>query len=345
MPINPLKHAVAPALALFFVLSCGQQSQAQSVEPAKDPAQQTRPTVVVPTHDETVKVAVRSTLYCAGYIKYQRFGKLPEIVGAEEEQEQRNFTDGEVVYVNQGSQQGIKVGDRFQIIRPRGEVKHVHRQKKGFLGVFVQEVGMLEVFKVNENTSAAQITFSCETILLGDLLTKAPYRESPIVRSDLALDRFADPTNKQNGRVMMARDGRELLTRNDIVYIDLGSEDKVAPGDYLTIYRPLGTGTVTRVDNEENARGRSIGFSSDRFRGGGFSTQGQRAKDSTALVDNEGFYRFRPITTKEIKRDRPKMPRKIVGEMVIIDVQTRTATAVITRVTSEVHTGDWVEIQ
>jgi hypothetical protein len=270
---------------------------------------------------------------------------LPEIVGAEEEQEQRNFTDGEVVYVNQGSQQGIKVGDRFQIIRPRGEVKHVHRQKKGFLGVFVQEVGMLEVFKVNENTSAAQITFSCETILLGDLLTKAPYRESPIVRSDLALDRFADPTNKQNGRVMMARDGRELLTRNDIVYIDLGSEDKVAPGDYLTIYRPLGTGTVTRVDNEENARGRSIGFSSDRFRGGGFSTQGQRAKDSTALVDNEGFYRFRPITTKEIKRDRPKMPRKIVGEMVIIDVQTRTATAVITRVTSEVHTGDWVEIQ
>jgi hypothetical protein len=144
---------------------------------------------------------------------------------------------------------------------------------------------------------------------------------------------------------MMARDGRELLTRNDIVYIDLGSEDKVAPGDYLTIYRPLGTGTVTRVDNEENARGRSIGFSSDRFRGGGFSTQGQRAKDSTALVDNEGFYRFRPITTKEIKRDRPKMPRKIVGEMVIIDVQTRTATAVITRVTSEVHTGDWVEIQ
>jgi hypothetical protein len=39
------------------------------------------------------------------------------------------------------------------------------------------------------------------------------------------------------------------------------------------------------------------------------------------------------------------MPRKIVGEMVIIDVQTRTATAVITRALAEVHTGDWVEIQ
>jgi hypothetical protein len=39
------------------------------------------------------------------------------------------------------------------------------------------------------------------------------------------------------------------------------------------------------------------------------------------------------------------MPRKIVGEMVIIDVQTRTATAIITRTVGEVHTGDWVEIQ
>ena len=37
--------------------------------------------------------------------------------------------------------------------------------------------------------------------------------------------------------------------------------------------------------------------------------------------------------------------RKIVGELVVIDVQTRTATAIITRVAGEVHTGDLVEIQ
>jgi hypothetical protein len=39
------------------------------------------------------------------------------------------------------------------------------------------------------------------------------------------------------------------------------------------------------------------------------------------------------------------MPRKIVGEMVVINVDARTATAIITRVVGEVHTGDWVEIQ
>ncbi len=144
---------------------------------------------------------------------------------------------------------------------------------------------------------------------------------------------------------MMARDNRELLTKNDIVYIDLGGEDNVKRGDYLTIYRPLGTGNITRLDNEELARNRATGFQSERFRGGGISSQGSRAKDETSVVDADGRYRYRPITSKEVKDDRPRMPRKIVGEMVILDVQTRTATAIITRVASEVHTGDWVEIQ
>ena len=93
------------------------------------------------------------------------------------------------------------------------------------------------------------------------------------------------------------------------------------------------------------ARNRATGFQSDRFRGGGFSSMGSRAKDSTAFVNSEGRYRHRPITSKEVKDHRPPMPRKIVGELVVIDVQTRTATAIITRVLGEVHTGDWVEIQ
>lgn len=270
---------------------------------------------------------------------------MPEIVGAEQEQEQRTYADGDIVYLNAGSQQGIKEGQKFQIIRPRGDVKGVHKQKRGFLGTYIQEIGQLQVFKVRENTSAAQITFTCDAALLGDLLAPVPDRESPLQRAEENLDRFADPTGKQTGRLMMAKDNREMVTRNDIVYIDLGSEDQIKRGDYLTIYRPLGTGNVTRVDNEEMARNRATGFQSDRYRGGGLSNQGSRAKDETAFVNANGRYRYRPITSREVKRHRPPMPRKIVGEMVIIDVQTRTATAIITRVANEVHTGDWVEIQ
>lgn len=303
------------------------------------------PTVVLPDQHQPQNVIGKSSLYCAGFIRFERLPEMPQVVGAEEEQEQRKFSDGDVVYLNAGSAQGIKEGQTFQIIRPRGEVKGVHKQKVGFIGTYIQDVGQLQVFKVREHTSAAQITMSCDQVMLGDLLTAIPDREAPVRRAEANLDRFTDPSGKQTGRLMMARDTREMVTRNDVVYIDLGSEDQIKRGDYLTIYRPLGTGNITRFDNEESAHSHMKGFQSDRFRGGGFSNQASRAKDENAFKDANGRYRYRPITSKEVKKHRPLMPRKIIGEMVVIDVQQRTATAVITRVTGEVHTGDWVEIQ
>lgn len=305
-----------------------------------------KPEVIAPTAQQPTPVAGQSQLFCAGYVRLQRLPNMPEIVGAENEQEQRMFTDGNIVYINAGSRQGIAEGQNFQLIRPRGALKGVHREKKGFLGTYIQEVGQLQVFKVGENTSAAQITSSCgDMVMLGDLLTQIPERGSPLQRPEATVERFVDPTRKQVGRLMMAKNNREMVTRNDVVYIDLGVEDHVKSGDYLTIYRPLGTGNVTRIDNEEMGRNRSGGFESDRYRGGGFSNQSMRAKDSTAFDDADGTYRHKPITTREVKRHRPLMPRKIVGEMVIIDVQARTATAIVTRTVGEVHTGDWVEIQ
>lgn len=304
-----------------------------------------RAQVVVPTTHQEQRIADKTRLYCAGYIRNQTMPHMPEIVGGLEEQEQRRFADGDIVYINAGSQQGIQEGQNFQIIRPRGDVKGVFRKKPGFLGTYVQEVGQLQVFKVRQNTSAAQITFTCDTALLGDLLAPVPERESPLQRTDANLDVFADPSGKATGRLIMGKDNREMITRNDIVYIDLGSEDQVKNGDYLTIYRPLGEGNITRIDNEEMARNRAGGFQSDRFRGGGIGNQANRAKDGSAVVKAENRYNDRPVTTREVKRHRPDMPRKIVGEIVVIDVQLRTATAIITRVAGEVHTGDWVEIQ
>ena len=300
-----------------------------------------RAQIVVPSTNQQERIADRTRLYCAGYIRHQTLSHMPEIVGALEEQEQRRYGDGDIVYLNAGSQQGMKEGQTFQIIRPRGEVKGVHREKHGFLGTYIQEVGQLQVFKVRENTSAAQITFTCDEALLGDLVAPVPERESPLRRADGNLDVFADPSGKHTGRLMMGKDNREMVTRNDIVYIDLGTEDQLKTGDYLTIYRPLGTGNITRYDEQEMAPNRETGFSSNRFRGGGIGSQANRAKDKKG----DGRYRDEPITSGEVKQHRPPMPRKIIGEIVVIDVQLRTATAIITRVAGEVHTGDWVEIQ
>ena len=54
---------------------------------------------------------------------------------------------------------------------------------------------------------------------------------------------------------------------------------------------------------------------------------------------------FIPQTTERAKEQRPDDIRKVVGEMVILNVKERTATAVVTRTAQEIHPGDWVEVQ
>jgi hypothetical protein len=321
------------AVAVCFASTASAQTEPQSQQP--------RPKIEPPTEAPERGIG-RGNLECAGYFRLPPLKGLPQIVGGEQEQEQRIYATGHFVYIDAGSQQGVKEGQEFHVIRPRGWVEKVFRQKKGNLGVFVQEVGQLRVIRVKERVSVAQITFSCDPILLGDLLTGLPDRVSPVAKSDLTIDRFSDPNGKPTGRVMMARDGREMVSVGDLIYIDIGAEDQAVLGDQVTIYRKVGTGNLFDIRNEELARRSDEGFASEQFRGGTFSMQAQRSKD---VRDEPGQYRHSPIKTSEIKDKRPPMPRKVVAEAMIINVQVRTATAIIVRAAQEVHTGDFVEIK
>lgn len=340
MRISHLLSRSLSALFLLCALTLAVRAQTASDQVA---APTPTPTIVMTPERAASAVAGRTNLYCAGYMQYAPAPVSPEIVGGEQEQEQRVYVEGDFVYINAGSEQGARVGQEYQIVRPRGKMTSKFTTKKGWLGVYMLELGQLRVVNVKERVSVAVITNSCETILLGDLLREPNNRVAPLERSEVVLDRFADPSGKQRGRIIMARDLREAPTRNDVVYIDLGAEDNVKAGDYLTIYRPAGTGNLVSVENEEIAVARHSGFGSERYDGGKFSSQSQRTKDYS---NTKGvFFKDEAVTTREIKRRRPPVPRKIVGEMVILHVQTRTATAIITRVAQEVHTGDFVEVQ
>jgi hypothetical protein len=293
--------------------------------------------VVSPT---PLPAALETELSCAGYIEYAPNYTGFEVVGAEQEQEQTTFSAGNLVFINAGSQQGVRVGQEFQVVRPRGQFTTKLTRKSGWLGVYTQEVGRLRVTVVKERMSVAQVANSCETILLGDLLRSVPYRVSPPAGDTADIDRFADPTGKQNGRIVLAREAREMISRHHIVYIDLGKEDNLKEGDRLTVYRPTGTGNISRFRDEEVTPTANYGFESERFRGGQFSIKAQRVQNP-----NQNGIHGPMMTTPKVKRRRPPMPRKIVGEIVVLNVQARTATAVITRVAQEIHTGDFVEVK
>jgi hypothetical protein len=283
-----------------------------------------------------IPVVAGNNLYCAGYISPSKVNTEYEIVGAENEQEQFVYAQGQFIYISVGANKGVKVGDMFSVVRPRAKFKSEF-SNKGNLGIYVQEVGAVEVVKVKREVSVARVTTSCDNFLMGDLLQPIPQRVSPTFMQRPPLDLFAEPSGKVSGRIVLARDGLEMLGREQIVYIDLGAEDNVKVGDYFTIFRPLGSGNLFISDEDEISAPTDKGFESSEYKGGKFSIMAPRKKGDDANGDIR--------KTEEAKSNRPKGLRKVVGELVILNVKERTATAVIVRTAQEIHTGDMVELQ
>jgi hypothetical protein len=287
----------------------------------------------------TQRAARPSEMECGGFIAQGAPAAQFEVIGSDTDQERRLFSQANFVYLNGGAQQGVRVGQEFSVVRPRGRFRSEFSRKSGPLGVYTQEVGRIRVVRVRDQSSVAEIISSCESVLLGDLLRPASAVTAELRRRpELPLDRFAEPSGRQTGRIVLARDGREVLTRDDVVFVDLGAEDNLRVGDYLTVYRPQEHGTFVSYGREMTANARR-NYESREFRGGDFSNQAQR------LRDTDGSRYGETVKTPDILRRRPPVPRKVVGELLVIRVEGRTATAVVTRVAQEIFNGDHVEVQ
>lgn len=281
-------------------------------------------------------VAGRNNLYCAGYIQTNSISTDNKIIGGADEADRFNYAQNDHLFINMGSDKGVNVGDVFAVIRPRGALKSKWSTKD--LGFYVQELGAVEVVNVKREVSVVKVKTSCDNILLGDLVELVPLRKSPFAdEAKTPLDRFSDPSGKAMGRVVLGRDNHEMLTRDQIAYVDLGADDNVKIGDKITIFRPIDKGNLFLNSDKESVTSRDYGFEGETYRGGKFSNQSARKTGDKAQGGE--------VRTADVRKDRPNNLRKVVGEAVVLNVKERTATVVITRTRQEVHTGDWVEIQ
>ncbi|MFM9903401.1 MAG: hypothetical protein ACKVQJ_02390 [Pyrinomonadaceae bacterium] len=285
---------------------------------------------------KSMPVAAGNNLYCAGYIQSSAISTGNRIVGGNGEAEQYNFAQNDFLYINMGRDKGVNVGDIYAVVRPRGHVRSKW-SKKGDVGFYVQEVGAVEVIRVKENVAVARIKSSCDNFLLGDLVQLVEKRTSPLFEQRPPLDLFAEPSGKPSGRILMSRDGAEMLARDFVIYVDLGADDNVKIGDHLTIFRPLGNGNLFQYPRREEVGSSDYGFQSHTYKGGKFSNQAGRKSGDNANGS--------VVTTEMAKAGRPIGLRKVVGEAIVLNVKEKTATVLITRNSQEIHTGDWVEIQ
>jgi hypothetical protein len=274
--------------------------------------------------DQHEPLAKRSDIYCTGYISETAPRTDLQVIGAEKENLKETFTQGDVVFLNRGRGAGIKPGAVYYIVRPVGELNHPFKKSK--LGYYVRELGLLRVLEVADQVSTAEITVSCDTVEFGDLLR--PYEEylGPDVVEARPLPRYGEGSGGAEGQIVMSPGFHENLSANQVVYIDLGTRQDIRPGDQFTIFREIGRSEgITRTPQDKVVKDRNDGYESDRFHGGEYSIQKTR------------------IPLAQVMRDRPALPRKVLGELVVLKVEKSASVAIITRTTAEVQIGDRVE--
>jgi len=227
-------------------------SPAQTAQQALTPAAPEAPPQPPP-------VATYSDLYCAGFFSAEPAQQKAVLVGGEESEITSLFSDRDVVYLNQGTAAGIKAGDELQVVRmvrnfAKWGTEFAPAKSAKRYGYYYQDLGRVRVLLAQENSATAEIIFSCEEILAGDLLTAGETRVSPLQRPEISFDKFAAPNNNTSGRIFMSKEFLTLLGAGHVIYLDAGSKQNVQVGDYFRIIRLFDKSSISLFNRGDYAK-------------------------------------------------------------------------------------------
>lgn len=180
-----------------------------------------------PPQPEKTPLTSLQTLTTAGYIISQEKEKRI-IYGSPEPR--TIFGTGDTVYINTGEKEGVKAGDRLTVYRPLRRVAHPVTGED--VGVLIETLGEMEIKEVRHDGSTAYITESYGAIEVGNKLKE---------REDITVP-MIDPAAKAEmkditGYIIDAREIRDAVATDDIVYIDAGKDKGVAAGDKFIIFK------------------------------------------------------------------------------------------------------------
>ncbi|HJW44417.1 MAG TPA: LysM peptidoglycan-binding domain-containing protein [Geothrix sp.] len=142
--------------------------------------------------------------------------------------------DGETVYLNAGENQGIRVGDRFVVVKV-AEKKIKHPVNGRAMGDVLMQCGIVRVTNVLPKGAVGTLERALDGVELGDHLLKftEPANQNLELRKDVE-DPVAvkDPT----ATIVWAREHREASGYGEMMLVDRGSNDGLKVGDMLVVY-------------------------------------------------------------------------------------------------------------
>src|ERR1700722_2050102 len=178
-------------------------------------------------------------LSCAGFITRQLVPNASFVAGDLYTPSTTKNTNGEVVYL---TGKGYEVGQKYTIVRElrdpnRYELFAGQHAMLKMMGQPYSELARVRIIDTRSRMAIAEIEMSCDPVNPGDYVI--PYVEKPAItfHPPLRFDRFLPSNGKLTGRIAMARDFDAELGPGTKVYLNVGSNQGVKPGDYFRAVR------------------------------------------------------------------------------------------------------------
>ncbi len=260
-------------------------------------------------------------LYCSGFISANAITGTPAVIARAPGTSTEGYfaVRGDYVYIDRGASDGVQPGDRFTAIRPTRDVDSP-RDRVGDLGRHYLEIAQLETVTVQNNFAMARIMNSCDGLGIGDSLI--PFAEITVPEPEAGREFSA--TMRGSGEVTGAVAAALSL--------------------HMSIDKEFGTSTGIAGRSSENGPGRLSA---------GVSGEGEIVYIDLGTRDGieagDVMLISRPIAVDQfghISGETARLlaaQRKVFGELIVLKVQERAATALVTYSEDAVSRGDLVE--
>ena len=286
--------------------------QAAAPPPAQD--------VFILTPPPSASEVKAGDLYCSGFIRTQPVADTLKVISRFNGDFSALATETDYIYLSQGSEEGVRVGDMYQVIRPTKRIDSpARRAGERDRGLHYLDVGQIQVVITQADFSLARVVHSCEAVEIGDFMIPFQRIDLPAIPRPRPFSPFMVTSGQAPGIVISTKNGlgnfgstyqglgttpgirkgnlapleRGIATEGTIAYLDLGQADGVRPGDIFIAFKSV-------------------------------SPDGQ-------------LYRL-PPEAKKLQNQRAA-----VGELIILKVGERASTALVTYAVEGISLGDYVE--
>jgi len=182
--------------------------------------------------DESLLIS-DSDLNCSYFVKDDMPLDIRVFASYQPDGERINFVDGDKLFIDKGSKDGLKEGDTLQVFSQGKRV--------GSLGRYYLNKSLAEITRIYDNQSIIQLQGGCHPVLIGD--SAIPFKPGKTVfakKIDYMLARI--PENPVNGSIVYtdlpSGSPAAISSTSQYVTIDLG-EGVVTQGSFLLIYRVI----------------------------------------------------------------------------------------------------------